>query len=37
MLVRIANRESLDQIAFCTVCLGHFGRHLVFEILECLP
>ena len=31
MLVRIANREDPDH---CTVCLGHFARQLVFEILE---
>ena len=33
MLARIANRE--DWV--CTVCLGLFSRHLVFEILAHLP
>ena len=44
MLVRIANREKSDQTAysssliwFCPVYLGHFGKKLVFEILEHLP
>ena len=34
MLVRIANREDPDQslIWDCSVCLGLFGRQLVFEI-----
>ena len=42
MLVRIANREDPDLTAFhqkqsdqvCAVCLGLFGRGLVFDILE---
>ena len=35
-LVRIANREDPDQTAskVCTVFLGFFGGHLVFEILK---
>ena len=37
-VVRIANREDPDQTAsreaICTVCLGPFGRQLVFDILE---
>ena len=45
MLVRIANREDLDQktasksslICVCTVCLDIFGKQVVFEILEHLP
>ena len=44
MLVRIRNREDLDQTAprsslvwNCVVCLGLFGRQRVFEILEHLP
>ena len=40
MLVTIASREDPDQTAseearliwICTVCLGLFGRQLVFEI-----
>ena len=39
MLVRIANREDPDQTASSvavSVCLGFFGRQLVFLILECL-
>ena len=33
ILVRIANREDLDQTAsrVCTVCLGQLGRQLVFQ------
>ena len=37
MIVSIANREDPDQTAlnwFCAVCLGLFGRKLVFKILE---
>ena len=45
MLVRIANREDPDLTAsseasliwVCPMCLGRFGRQLVFEILEHLP
>ena len=45
MLVKIINREDPDQSASLeaawllsgTVCLGLFGRQLVFEILEHLP
>ena len=43
MLVRVANREDADQTAsseavwVCPVCLGLFGRQLVFKILEHLP
>ena len=46
MLVRIANREDLDQTAcffgsslilVCAVHLDLFGRQLVFKILEYLP
>ena len=39
MLIRIASKEDPDQslIWVCTVCLGLFGRQLVFEILEHLP
>ena len=44
LLVRTANREDPDQTAsskalilVCTVYLGHFGRQVVFEILENLP
>ena len=36
MLVRIANKDT-DQnslIWVCIVCLGRFGRQLVFQILE---
>ena len=32
LLVRIANREDPDQIWVCLVCLGLFGRQLVFEM-----
>ena len=35
MLVTIANRSSLIWV--CTICLGLFGRQIVFEILEHLP
>ena len=37
MLVRIENTEDTDQvllIGVCTVCLGLFGKQLVFQILE---
>ena len=34
MLVRIANREVPDLIWVCPVCLGIFGRQLVFKMLE---
>ena len=45
MLVRKADREDPDQTALmrsslnwvCTVCLGFFSKHLVFEILEHFP
>ena len=40
MLVRIADREDPDQTAsgwVCFVCLGRFGRQLVFEIVEHKP
>ena len=39
MLVGIANREYPDQTASSVfvVCLGIFGRKLVFEIVEHLP
>ena len=45
MLVRKANREDPDQTTFedasliwvCVVCLGLFGRQVVFKILEHLP
>ena len=40
MLVRIANREDPDRsslIWVCTVCLGSFGRKLVFKNLKHLP
>ena len=40
MLVRIANRQDPDQTASvwdCVVCLGVFGRQLVFKISEHLP
>ena len=42
MLVRIANRDDPDQTAVmslirvCAVCLGIFGKYLVFEILDYL-
>ena len=35
--VRLANRKDSDQTASseaCTVCLGLFGRLLVFKLLE---
>ena len=39
MLVRIANREDPDQmkqsdLGLPTICLGLFGRQLVFKILD---
>ena len=35
LLLRIANREDTDQIAWvCPVCLGPLDRQLVFESLE---
>ena len=34
MLVRIANREDTDLIWDYTLCLGHFGRQLVFQNLR---
>ena len=35
MLIRIANKEDPDKtIGVCTVCLGLYGRKLVFNILE---
>ena len=41
MLVRIANREDPYQTAsseaVCSVCLGLFGRQVMFEVLEDLP
>ena len=41
MLVRIANGEDPDQTAssewVCAVCIGLFGKQLVFEILKHLP
>ena len=36
--VRIANREDRSSLIWvCAVCLGLFGRQLVFKILEHLP
>ena len=35
MLIRIVNEET--PIWLCTVCLGHFDRQLMLEILEHPP
>ena len=37
ILVRTTNREDPDLIWFCTVCLGHFGRQIVFWWKELHP